>query len=393
MSDRYGRYEVIRELGRGSMGVVYLARDPQIGRDIALKVLRPDRVGSEDFVRRFLKEARAIGRMSHPGIVTVYDVGEDQGTVFIAMELLDGVPLGEHARAKALMPQEVAAIGVQVARCLAYAHGRGIVHRDVKPQNIMVCPDGSVKLTDFGIAHVDDPDAPHQTQAGEILGTPNYMSPEQVLGRKVDGRSDIFSLGVILYELSCGTRPFRGENLGQVFHAITTKDPVEPFEINPALGRAFSDAVMRCLAKEPDARFQTAEDLAQALQALAAGEDALHGEEKAHAQRRFPWIAAAALVVVAFAIAGAFFFLQYRGAAKGPPLVAKAPLVVQSVPEGARVFVDGVLTGSTPVTLEVGVGGHEVRLVMPGYYEWEARVDVRPGGGSPLRVELVPSGE
>ncbi|HOJ15229.1 MAG TPA: serine/threonine-protein kinase, partial [Deltaproteobacteria bacterium] len=166
----YGRYEIIREIGRGSMGMVYLARDPQIGRDIALKVLRPDRVESEDFVRRFLREARAIGRMSHPNVVTVHDVGEDHGTVYIAMELLEGEPLNVYAAKRTLRLEDIAGIGAQIARCLDYAHGRGIVHRDVKPQNIIVSPDGTVKLTDFGIAHIEDPEAGSQTQAGEILG-------------------------------------------------------------------------------------------------------------------------------------------------------------------------------------------------------------------------------
>ncbi|MEN6475663.1 MAG: serine/threonine-protein kinase, partial [Syntrophaceae bacterium] len=145
---QYGRYQIIKELGRGSMGVVYQAHDPQIDRLLALKVLRPDRMGSADFVQRFMKEAKAIGRMAHPGIVTVYDVGEDQETVYIAMEFLEGVPLSTYAKERSLSSNELASIGIQVAESLDYAHARGIVHRDIKPQNIMITPDARVKITD-----------------------------------------------------------------------------------------------------------------------------------------------------------------------------------------------------------------------------------------------------
>ena len=381
---QYGRYEITGELGKGSMGVVYRAHDPQIGRDIALKVLRPDRVSSEDFVQRFMKEARAIGRMSHPSIVTVYDVGEDQGTVYIAMEFLEGVPLNAYTREKALTMDEIAGIGIQVAESLDYAHTRGIVHRDIKPQNIMVAPGGRVKLTDFGIAHIEDPEASHQTQAGEILGTPNYMSPEQVMGRKVDGRSDLYSLGVILYELASGVRPFKGENLAAIFHAITSETPARPQELNPEVSAALSDIVMKCLSRDAAERYATGSELADALKGyLKAGEPAI----PATVPKKGPLGAIIAAVAVLLVVAaGALYFFS---AGREAPLDMGA-LQVESTPEGAQVFVDGDFKGKSPLTVEVPVGGHEIRLSMPEYYEWEAQVQVLKEAGEPLRIELVP---
>ena len=183
---KYGRYDIVGELGKGSMGVIYRAHDPQIDRVVALKVLRHDRVISEGFVQRFFKEAKAIGRLSHPSIVTVYDVGRDQGTIYIAMEFLEGTPLDRVIQEKRLSLEEIVDLGVQVAEALDYAHQQGIVHRDIKPANIILTPTGQAKITDFGIARIEDPSAPQQTQAGEILGTPSYMSPEQVMSQPVD---------------------------------------------------------------------------------------------------------------------------------------------------------------------------------------------------------------
>ena len=194
---KYGRYEIVGELGKGSMGVIYKAHDPQIDRVIALKVLRHDRVTSEEFVKRFYKEAKAIGRLSHSAIVTIYDVGQDKGTIYIAMEFLEGPSFDGIIQERRLSPEEIVDLGAQVAEALDYAHQQGIVHRDIKPANIILTPTGQVKITDFGIARIEDPSAPQQTQAGEILGTPSYMSPEQVMGQPVDGRSDLYSLGVI----------------------------------------------------------------------------------------------------------------------------------------------------------------------------------------------------
>ena len=268
---KYGRYEIVKELGKGSMGMVYLARDPNIGRLVALKILRIDRVSSEEFMQRFLKEARVIGRLSHPNIVSVYDIGEDHGTAYIAMEYLEGSPLNEAMEERTPTVPDIIAVGVSVAETLDYAHRKGIVHRDVKPSNIIVLPDGQVKLTDFGIAHIEDPEAAQQTQAGTILGTPAYMSPEQVLGHAVDGRSDLFSLGVILYEMATGERPFAGESLTVIFRGITSAEPTEIIRIKPQVSQDLSRIIMKSLSKDPEARYSSGREMAEALEEFRDG--------------------------------------------------------------------------------------------------------------------------
>ncbi|MCU0573043.1 MAG: protein kinase [Syntrophobacteraceae bacterium] len=312
---QYGRYRIIKELGKGSMGVVYQAHDPQIDRAVALKVLRPDRVDSEAFVHRFIKEAKAVGRLSHPNIVVVYDIGEDHGTVYISMEYLEGKPLSEVLKERSLSLSQALRIGIQVSDALDYAHRKGIVHRDIKPSNIIVQSDDSVKITDFGIARIEDPLATQQTQAGEILGTPAYMAPEQVLGQPVDGRSDLFSLGVILYELTAGQRPFSGESLITMFRSITEDTPREPLELNPSLPRDFSRVVLKSLAKEPRNRFSSGRDLSEALRhslKLVEPAPAVFPTSTIEGRRRpipLPMILVA-LAVVAGLVAGSVFLMR-----------------------------------------------------------------------------------
>jgi len=262
---KYGRYEIVSELGRGAMGMVYQAHDPQINRMVALKVLREDRLTTEDYVQRFLKEATAIGRLSHPGIVTVYDIGQDHGTIYIAMEFLEGQSMDQLVKAGNLSLTDIVDIGIQIAQALHYAHTRGIIHRDIKPPNIICTPENILKVTDFGIAHIDDPDGQQMTRAGEILGTPVYMAPEQVMGQTVDGRSDLYSLGVILYELTTGHRPFKGENLTAVFRAITQDDPVPPDQLNPDIPPALSKLILKAMARKPEDRFRSGQEMSELL--------------------------------------------------------------------------------------------------------------------------------
>lgn len=258
---QYGRYQIIAELGRGSMGVVYKAHDPQIDRTIALKVLREDRVTSDDFVRRFLKEAMAVGKLSHPAIVTVYDVGQDHGSIYIAMEFLQGIPLDEAMATRTFSLEEVVDIGIQTAEALHYAHHRGIVHRDIKPPNIILSPEGSIHVTDFGIARIEDPNSQQLTQVGQILGTPRYMSPEQAMGQPIDGRSDLYSLGVILYQMTTGQSPYRGDTLVSIFRAITQTTPEAPHLCDQQVPKPLSVLIMKLLAKQPSQRFATGEKL------------------------------------------------------------------------------------------------------------------------------------
>ncbi len=249
------------------MGVVYQAQDPHIDRLIAVKVMRRDRMENESFVKRFMKEAKVIGRLSHPQVVTIYDVGEEEGEIYIAMEFLEGTPLSDVVREGRLESGKIVELGIQIAETLDYAHRKGVIHRDIKPSNIVIEPDGRAKITDFGIAHIEDSSATLQTQTGMILGTPAYMSPEQVLGNQVDGRSDIFSLGVILYELSTGKRPFGGEGktLATMFNDIMVNIPQEPHATTAAVSPELSGIIMKALQKEPADRFQTGKEMAEAL--------------------------------------------------------------------------------------------------------------------------------
>ena len=262
---QYGRYKILNELGRGAMGVVYKAHDPQINRIIALKMLREDRVTSNEFVQRFLKEAMAVGRLSHPGIVTVYDVGQDHGTIYIAMEFLEGTPLDELMETRQFTLGEIVSIGIQTAQALQYAHQHGIIHRDIKPPNIIYSPEGDIRVTDFGIARIEDPEGHAMTQIGQILGTPRYMSPEQAMGQDLDGRSDLYSLGVILYQLTTGKRPVQGETMAAIFHSITQDKPVPPHVLDPRLPQALSVTIMRLLEKDPANRFADGNALIAAL--------------------------------------------------------------------------------------------------------------------------------
>ena len=269
----FERYQIQREIGRGSMGIVYEAQDTRLDRRIALKVLRADLVATETFVRRFLKEAKAAARLSHPNIVSIYDTDEEHGTIYIAMELLAGEPLDKLIKRKKFTEKEIVHLAVQTARVLDYAHANGIIHRDIKPGNIIVDPNGRIKITDFGVARIEDPSAPQQTVIGEVLGTPAYMSPEQALGKSVDGRTDIFSLGVVLYELCTGMRPFRGDTLSAILMAIIHEDPSEPRMINAAISPELARVIMKCMSKAAEDRFQTGKALADALEKLVQREE------------------------------------------------------------------------------------------------------------------------
>ncbi len=388
----YGRYQIVRELGKGSMGVVYEAHDPNIDRLVALKVLRPDRLTSEAFVERFLKEAKAIGRVSHQNIVTVYDVGQDHGTIYIAMELLEGTPLDDVIREKGLTIDETVNIGIQIAETLDYAHHKGIVHRDIKPSNILLTSNGRIKITDFGIAHIEDPSAAQLTQAGEILGTPAYMAPEQVVGQPVDGRSDLYSLGVILYELSTGKRPFRGSNLASVFKAVTQDNPPEPVKTNSDIPLDLSRLIMKALSKVPDERFQTGVAMNEALKSCRRQRGPVVREgAPAGEQARKPVISIGIVVLLVSIIGGlSYYFMTGKGDVEPPPPVIKATLNVESMPPGAQVFVDGAFQGKAPLKLGLALGKHEVRLTLSDHHEWEAQVQLKEEGEMPLLVRLIP---
>ncbi|HWZ41927.1 MAG TPA: serine/threonine-protein kinase [Candidatus Saccharimonadales bacterium] len=260
-----GRYEVIGELGRGAMGVVYKAQDPNIGRVVALKTMRLDTHGldTEDMLRRFRNEARAAGLLNHPNIVTIYDAGEQDGIFYIAMEFIEGTTLHSIlTEQRVLPPEEVIKIARQIGKGLDYAHASGIIHRDIKPANIMITATGIAKIMDFGIAKAGG----GMTNTGQVLGTPNYMSPEQVKGKPLDGRSDLFSLGVILYEMLTGEKPFIGQNVTTVIYKIVHENPIAPRDLDVTIHPGLSTVVAKALAKDPAYRYQSGAALLQDLE-------------------------------------------------------------------------------------------------------------------------------
>jgi serine/threonine protein kinase len=267
---KLGKYEIRGELGRGAMGVVYEAYDPIIERRIAIKTVRTDAFdqdGLKEVLPRFEREAKASGKLSHPNIVTTYDFGQDDGTAYMVMEFVAGKPLSELLGEHASFPlDDSVRIVTQILAALEHAHRNGVVHRDIKPANVLVLPDGGIKVTDFGIARLE---SSTMTQAGHRLGSPQSMSPEQVLGKDVDRRSDIFSTGIILYELLTGEKPFHGESLTAVMHQVLKVDPPPPSELDHTLPHAVDDVIRKALAKRPAERFQTAEAFALALRQAA----------------------------------------------------------------------------------------------------------------------------
>ncbi len=269
-----GRYEIEREIGRGAMGVVYLGKDPKIARTVAIKTLSYQAFDDNelrDLKSRFFREAEAAGRLSHPAIVTVYDVGEEADLAFIAMDYARGRPLSEFGKPGRLLPlATVLDIVARVADALDYAHRQKIIHRDIKPGNIIFNPDnGEIKITDFGIAKISDDS---RTRTGSVMGSPLYMSPEQLKGQKVTGASDTYSLGITLYKLVSGETPYQGDTLANLTYQILNKRPKSVREFNPELPNGVVRLINKAIQREPDKRFLSAATMAEALRRQASRE-------------------------------------------------------------------------------------------------------------------------
>ncbi len=271
---KLGRYTVEKELGKGAMGVVYLGKDPKIGRMVAIKTMALAQEFEADELaevkERFFREAETAGRLNHPNIVAIYDAGEEHDLCYIAMELLKGGDLAPFCKGGNLLPAERAiSVVARAAEALGYAHKQGVVHRDIKPANMMYHPDtDTLKLTDFGIARLTDSS---KTKTGMVLGTPSYMSPEQLAGKKIEGRSDLFSLAVSLYQLLSGKLPFEGESMAQLMFKIASEPPTDIRTVNPNVPPGLVEFLARAMAKNPDERFQSGEEFAQALRAALGG--------------------------------------------------------------------------------------------------------------------------
>lgn len=379
-----GPYELVGLLGSGGMGEVYRARDPRLGRDVAIKILPPGVATEPDRVRRFEAEARAAGALNHPNVLAIHDIGSHQTQPYIVAELLEGETLRERLRAGPLPVRKAVDYAAQIARGLAAAHARGIVHRDLKPENVFITREGRIKILDFGLAKLvgsadpavtSGPTMPVATSPGAVLGTVGYMAPEQVRAQAVDHRADIFGLGVILYEMLTGQRTFGGDSAAEVMAAILKEEPPpvsQRMPVPPALERV----VQRCLEKSPDERFQSAQDLAFGLEALApssaVSSDAI--PETPPAARRWRHLVAAALAVAALAAAFA------TGRATAPTLLERPALQVQrltdmaGLEEAPAISPDGRAVAFSAQT----AGGRRifVRLI---------------AGGAPLQVTSGPS--
>jgi eukaryotic-like serine/threonine-protein kinase len=324
---KLGPYEVLGQLGAGGMGEVYRARDPRLGREVAIKVLPPSFSSDADRLRRFEQEARAAGVLNHPNITAVYDIGQHEEAPYVVQELLEGETLRAVLAGGKISPRKAVEYALQIARGLAAAHEKGIVHRDLKPENLFITRDGRVKILDFGLAKLTQPEGAGSavtslptetrgTEPGIVLGTLGYMSPEQVRGRTADARSDIFSFGAILYEMLSGNRAFRGDSAADTMSAILREDPPDLSVTNQAISPGLERIVRHCLEKNPEQRFQSASDIAFDLEALSgtSGQAAVGGLTARRGARR-PWIG----VAIAAGIALGAFALGYLLKPKEPP--------------------------------------------------------------------------
>lgn len=332
---RVGRYEIVDRLGAGGMGVVYLATDPMLRREVAIKVLPA--ADDSELRERFLREARSVAALRHPNIVAIYDIGEEQGKLFIAMERVDGLSMAEAIRAGAPYPIErKLRLMLDLCASLGYAHKQGIIHRDVKPGNLMIAADGTLKVLDFGLARLVSAADSGLTQSGAVIGTPSYMSPEQVSGAPIDHRSDIFSVGLVLYEWLSLQRAFAGESIPTVLHDIVHKQPTPLRVLMPSLDPQLAAMVDRALQKDPARRYRSLDEMAGDLQRVLAGQPGAGPEASTvildqrdtatvapgvSPSARPSWRAArvAALVVATLSAGGLSAYVWYR------PLATPAP--------------------------------------------------------------------
>ncbi|MET0051849.1 MAG: protein kinase [Candidatus Thiodiazotropha sp.] len=314
MPESIGRFQLLEEVGEGAMSIVYKAFDPEINRVLAIKLLRGELAADSEYRYRFLQEAKAAGKLTHPNIVTIFDVGEVEQGPYIAMEFLEGRTLEQMMVDNTeISLREVVIYGIQLAEALDYSHAHGIVHRDVKPGNIISPGDEhTIRITDFGIARMEAPNKEHHTMLGAVLGTPQYMSPEQVEGLPVDGRSDLFSLGVILYQLITGERPFVSETFTSLLMKIVQEEPA-PIDVrNKDVPESLKHIVEKLLSKKPEQRFQTGKELAVALRRVVReiDEKQQHSNESKILPLRIKWTAIMASVVSLAMILGSYLVYQ-----------------------------------------------------------------------------------
>jgi eukaryotic-like serine/threonine-protein kinase len=378
---RLGPYEILAPLGAGGMGEVYRARDLRLTRDVAIKVLPADRLEDEGRRQRFLREARAAATLTHPHIVTIYEVETADGVDFLVMELVKGKSLDALIPRGGLRLGETLRIGIAIADALATAHSHGIIHRDLKPANVMVGTDGSVKVLDFGLAkllhEVDEPSDPsasthlaeHLTEAGQRMGTLAYMAPEQASGQPVDARSDIFSFGATLYEMVTGQRAFAGKSPAETLSAVMEKQPTPPGTVVPSLPRDLERTILRCLRKDPARRFQTMADLRVDLAEIKEESDSGSGKPVPVARPRWRWVGVAAMGALGVVALGARYVWPQR-----PPEALRTHVVPLTTltgreghpsfsPDGTHVVFDWDTVDNIDLYEKI-IGANEVRRII-----------------------------
>ncbi|HEY2943487.1 MAG TPA: TonB family protein [Vicinamibacteria bacterium] len=418
-TSRFGRYEIQQEIGEGAMGRVFKAWDPLVRRVVAIKTIRSEYLThetSQEYLRRFRREAQAAGRLSHPNIVSIYDVGED----YFVMEFLEGVSLQAILAHRAVLPlAEALRILTPVAEAIDYAHHAGVVHRDVKPANIMIQPDGRPKLMDFGVARLPTSAI---TDSGQSFGSPSYMAPELIASDEVTPQADLFSFGVVAYEALTGKRPFQGESITAIIYRIVHEPAPPPRSYNDELPAHHDEVFRRALAKEPANRFPSAQSLIAALsgEELILPEELLEplgarprqevsGELTTHLLKRRPdgtidedetpsrrWLSWAVMAAALLVVGAEVVALRKGGPVPGALLrqVPAAPegLRIETRPAGASVWMDGRAAGETPLSIkDLRPGMHQLRLSLEGHAPAELTFQVQEGTtGLPLSFNMPP---
>jgi serine/threonine-protein kinase len=381
----FGRYQVIEELGSGAMGVVYLCIDPRLARPVAVKVLKEgEHMGPqerEQYRTRFRHEAEAAGRLNHPDIVQVYDIGPS----FMVMEFLEGRPLSSLLKGGTVLAvRQVASLVLRVADAIDYAHRNGVVHRDIKPGNIMVLNDGGVKVMDFGVARLDSSTL---TVAGTVVGSVRYMAPEQMMGERVDGRADVFSLAAVAYELLTGRAPFPGKTVTEVVSRVVHGTHVPPRQADTRLPETLNAVFARAFAPRPKDRHSRAMDFARALHEALSPVleiEVVHRGESEAPTRLLGGAGPAPRPARPEKAAAPSPLPAPRASARGTMLAGSTPgheglLLLDSDPSGARVYVDGMPVGQTPVAgVELAFGRHVVRMEAEGREPVSAEVELKP---------------
>ncbi|UCF31335.1 MAG: serine/threonine protein kinase [bacterium] len=418
MSRKLGKYQILAEIGRGGMAVVYRARQESLDRVVAIKELDIRRTTADiRAAERFRLEARAAASLDHPNIITIHDFWEMTNKAFIAMEFVDGLELKEVLdRFGAVDPMLAAQIVIKVCDALSYAHERGIIHRDVKPGNIMLSAKGDVKLADFGIVFVSG--SADLTTTGQIIGTPSYMSPEQIRGEELTPASDIFSLGIVLYEAATGSKPFTAPSDVALTHAILRRRPIRPRRLNPAVNRSLSRTIMKSLRKKPHRRFATMEEMAAALRrtlprrALAVQEGVARlirdGRASESPDATIPvttdiqprrYVRFSILAGVTLAACVILLLAWPRETPREPagipaaPQSLQVPLTIVAYP-WAEIILDGRSLGYTPAALPfpVSPGRHTLTLENPHLGSRTFTLDLSPGTPHRIAVDFLEKG-